>query len=912
MLTASSSQNKGQFYAVLTGKPVELRTGVRMEPDRPDPDALLAIHSPAEPDRGILKVFLGYAAGVGKTFAMLQAASSAISQGRDVVVGWFEPHRRPETTLQLAGIHGVPPMTVTHGTLQLREMNLDACLSRRPEVVLVDELAHTNAPGVRHEKRWQDVEELRDAGIEVWTTLNIQHLDSMNDIVARITGVLVQETVPDRIFDSAQEVEIVDVDPEDLIDRLRQGKIYGPDQASRALGGFFKKDNLLVLRELTLRRAADRVGREVDSARTRGQIQAIWPVRERLMVSVGPSPLSADLLRHAARLAQSLGAQLLAVYIETPTLRVMAQSARNQLEKNLAVAEALGAETVVLRGEEVARDLVAYARRRNVTKLVLGKANDRPWYLFWRRTIGDDLLRLSSDIDVYVLSGRKNPEPKIKVKTPRTCDLPWREFGWSTLIQAGFTGLGVVFESWGMVDANLILTLLLSVVVSAGLFGLAASVFSSVLAVLAFNFFFTEPRYSFSVNDPQYYLVFLFLLVVGTVIGTLAQRLRQGVLASREREQRMESLNRMHRELAGLVDAASACSVASGLAGEILGHSSQVLQPDAQGNWPTEQGYSPQDKALFSWVLAHGQKAGRGTSTLRDQRLSVWPLIGARKVLGVLVVERDQAVPERPGQEELIESLAASLASTLERVELIDESRTQALTVETERTRNALLHSLSHDLRTPLTIIAGSLETLQNLASDRLKASEGELLFSAVRETQWLGKQVENLLHLSRLTEVGVPWALQWVPADDPVLSAVERTRSLHPDWKIDQRIPDQLPLLRLEPGLIEQALFNFLENARDYAHGNGVELEVILLGKEIEYRVLDRGPGVSDQEKASIFEKFARGEVGRTSVSRGTGLGLSIVREVARIHGGMAGVEDRPGGGASFFLRIPLSEEQP
>jgi len=881
-----------------------------MEPDRPDPDALLAALEPGQP-RGLLKVFLGYAAGVGKTFAMLQAATSAVNQGRDVVTGWVEPHNRPETTLQLAGLEGVPPRAVTHGTLHLWELDLDACLARKPQVVLVDELAHTNAPGSRHAKRWQDVEELRDAGIEVWTTLNIQHLDSMNDVVARITGVLVQETVPDRVFDAAQEVEVVDVDPEDLVDRLQQGKIYGPDQAHRALGGFFKKDNLLVLRELTLRRAADRVGREVDSARTQGHVQKIWPVRERLMVSVGPSPLSEDLLRHAARMARSLGAQLLAVVIETPALRVLPPAAQAQLAKNLAVAESLGAETVVLQGEEVARDLVAYARHRNVTKLVLGKNRGGFRFPFLRRTIGDELLRLSGDIDVYVLSGRNPPQPKVG-SPGDTPALPWGEFGWSLLVMAFFTGLGAVFQAWGMVDANLILTLLLGVVVSAGLFGGAASVFSSGAAVLAFNFFFTEPRYSLSVANPQYYLVFLFLLVVGLVIGTLTQRLRRGVATSREREQRMESLNRMHRELAGLMDAQGIRATASGLVGEILGRQARVLQPDSGGNWP-EEGYGPQENALFSWVLAHGQKAGRGTSTLREQRLSVWPLSGPRKVLGVLVVE--PAAPgsrQAPGQDELIESLAASLASSLERVDLMAESKAQSLAVETERTRNALLHSLSHDLRTPLTIIAGSIETLEGSAAPRLTASESALLATVGRETRWLGRQVENLLHLSRLTEVGVPWTLEWVPAEDPALSAVGRMRSLHPEWSLGLTIPEALPLLKIEPRLVEQALVNYLENARDYAAGAGVEVEVASKDTLVEYRVLDRGPGVAEGERGTIFGKFTRGEAAKTSTNRGTGLGLAIVREVARVNGGTAGVESRPGGGAVFFLRIPVPEDQP
>ncbi|HTH14990.1 MAG TPA: DUF4118 domain-containing protein, partial [Spirochaetia bacterium] len=449
-------------------------------------------------------------------------------------------------------------------------------------------------------------------------------------------------------------------------------------------------------------------------------------------------------------------------------------------------------------------------------------------------------------------------------------------------------------------------------VVSAGLFGLGASIFTSVLAVLAFNFFFTEPRYSLAVYDPQYYLVFLFLLVVGTVIGTLTQRLRQGVLASREREQRMEALNRMHRELAGLVDTAEIVVVASGLVGEILGRRVQVLQPGPDGSWPAE-GFLPQDHALFSWVYSHAQKAGRGTATLRDQRLSVWPLSGTARVLGVLAVEPPPpGTREPPGQDELIESLGASLASALERANLIAESRAQALAVETERTRNSLLHSISHDLRTPLTIIAGSLETLESSAADRLRQPEAEFLATAGKETRWLARQVENLLRLSRLTEVGVPWSLQWVPAEDPADSAVARVTSLHPELAVALRVAEGLPLVRMEPTLVEQALVNYLENARDYAQGRGIEVEVNLREGGVEYLVLDRGPGVPDREKEGVFVKFSRGEASRTSVNRGTGLGLAIVREVARIHGGVAGVGDRPGGGACFFLRFPVGGSPP
>ncbi len=866
------------------------------EPDRPDPDALLA----EQPNgRGLLKVFLGYAAGVGKSFAMLQAANAALLQGRRVLVGWIEPHDRPDTLLLLSGMENVPPREFP-GPPPLRELDLEACLTRHPEVLLVDELAHTNAPGSRHDKRWQDVEELLAAGIEVWTTMNIQHLESMNDVVARITGVAVRETVPDRILDAAQEVEVVDIDPEDLIDRLEQGKIYQPEQARRALQSFFKKDNLLVLRELTLRRAAERAGKEVDSARTRGRVETIWPVRERLMVSVGPSPLSEDLLRHAARLARRLDADLLAVSIETPAQRVLSPAAHAQLQKNLAVAGALGAETVILQGEEVARDLVAYARKRNVTKLVLGK--NRGPRLRFRPTIGDELLKISGDIDVYVLSGRDAPAAKTS-RTPGK--IRWANVFWSTLVTAAFTALATLLGAWGLAEANIVLVLMLPVVVAAALFGLAESVYASVLAVLAFNYFFTKPRFSLAVDDPQYYLVFFFLLVVGTVIGTLAQRLKRGILAGREREQRLEAISRLNRELATRVDRGGVQSVAESLVGEILGRRVRLLVSE-NGQWPDE-GLEPGDRALLSWVGEHGQKAGRGTATLRDHRLTVWPLNGTRGVLGVLVLEPEEDLSRRP-DDELTESLAAALTSAMERVGLVVSLREQALTVETERTRNTLLQSLSHDLRTPLAAIAGSAETLAASASPRLSDTERTLLSTIGDESRWLGRQVDNLLQFSRLTAHGVPPKLTWVPGEEPAFSAVERFRATHPGVEIVFS-PGDVPLIRGEPALIETALTNYLENALEHA-GRDLSLTVASEEAQLVYTVADRGPGVNDSDKKNIFSPFQRGR--GTAGSRHVGLGLAIVQAVADVHGGSCGVRDRTGGGAEFFLRLPLTEGEP
>ncbi|NNM67234.1 MAG: sensor histidine kinase KdpD, partial [Spirochaetales bacterium] len=785
--------------------------------DRPDPDVLLANQS--NHGRGRLKLFLGYIAGVGKTFSMLQAAQAAQSAGFDIIAGWIEPHARAETTALLEGLEILQPRKVAYRGIELADFDLDACLARSPKIVLLDELAHTNAPGLRHDKRWQDVEELLGQGIEVWTTLNVQHLDSMNDVVARVTGVFVRETVPDAIFDKADEVEVVDVAPEDLLERLRQGKIYPPEQAERALATFFQRRNLLALREITLRRAADRVARDVDSARSQANVKAIWPVRERLLVSVSPSPTSEDLLRAAARMAARWGADLLAVHIETPSRGILEARAKDQLHHNLAVAENLGAETVILQGEEVARDLVAYARTRNVTKIVLGKNRDPGWVRIFKRTIGDELLRISGDIDLYVITGRDNVTEQPARSRPTA--FSWRGFVGTTLLCAGFTALALFFKSLGMVEANVVLTLLLGVVVVAGFFGLLASVFASVLMVLAFNYFFTRPFYSLAVDDPQYYLVFLFLLIVGTVIGTLAERLKVQTKASRSREQRMEALYRLSRELSHSVDQNEVVSVAEGMLSHLFELRVRVLVPQ-NGLWEAEvEGvprlFSDKDIALFNWVLENSKKAGWSTTTLSQADKLVCPLEGTIGILGVLVLEKAQYTETLSADSMLLlEALTRTVSISLERVTLVHENQKNVLAVEAEKTRNSLLHGLSHDLRTPLTVMIGTVSTL--LGTPRLDEVEQTALETIGRESRWLGRQVDNLLDLTRLSDSVLQPHKEWLPAEDLAYSAKERLHELHPEAKVELRLPFALPLIFVDALLLQRALLNLLENAVAYA----------------------------------------------------------------------------------------------
>jgi len=577
----------------------------------------------------------------------------------------------------------------------------------------------------------------------------------------------------------------------------------------------------------------------------------------------------------------------------------MDSATQSRLAHNLGVAEALGAETVILQGEDVARDLVAFARKRNVTKLVIGKNRDTGWKRYLRRTIGDELLRLSGDIDVYVLTGRKNKESGAEVR-PTLWQVHWKNWIWATLLVAAFTGLALVFRKSGMAEANLVLTLLMSVVLSASLFGLSASIVSSVLSVLTFNFFFTKPRYSLAVEDPQYYLVFFFLLIVGLVIGALTHRLRTALETSRTREQRIETLNRMHRQLAELLSAQAVQACAESLVSEFLGTKVQILLRDGLGQWNATSSLQPGDVALFDWSWEHRERAGWGTGTLHSHRLSVWPLLGTQGMVGILALESHSHPTD------LVESLGALITSALERVGLIEQTRTRDRQVENERTRNAVLHSLSHDLRTPLAVMSGSLEALALSSETQWAPRDLGVVDLLKREADGLARQVENLLELSRLSDQDWSQSLVEVPVEEPVQGALDRFSVTHPQARVRQEIPPEVVTCAMEPRLVHQALINLLENAWEYAGPEDLVCSVVVGVSVIRYEVRDRGPGVSQGDRGKIFQKFVRGSSVTESTHRGTGLGLAIVSEVARVHHGTAGVEDRPGGGSVFFLEFP------
>jgi two-component system sensor histidine kinase KdpD len=638
---------------------------------RPDPDALLALAREEEEraHRGPLKIFFGATAGVGKTFAMLEGAQELRRRGVDAVVGWVETHGRRETEALLAGLEVLPPRMVQHRGIALREMDLDAALARRPAVLLVDELAHTNAPGSRHAKRWQDVEELLAAGIQVWTTVNVQHLESLNDLVGKITGVAVRETVPDSFFDRADQVELVDLPAEELIERLEEGKVYVPEQARRAVETFFRPGNLIALRELALRKTAERVDAQMQRYRALHGIAETWPVAERILVAVSAGPSAPRLVRAARRLAELLRAEWLVVTVETPAEAHLPEEERNRLWQTLRLAESLGAETAVLSGERPAEEILDYARRRNVSKIVVGKPLHARWKDLVFGSVRDELVRGSGEVDVYVLSG--DPDEAVPPVPRRKRESPARAYLGAAGIIALCTGVSALMAPH-FAQANLVMIYLLGVVAAARL-GRGPSALASVLSVAAFDFFFVRPMYTFAVTDTEYLVTFSVMLITGLVISNLNVRLRRQAAAAREREARTAALYAMGRDLADAHDDAAILEAVTRHVSAVFLSQVLLLLPDGTGNVVERAGksgtylFDTRERAVAQWVFDHGQRAGKTTGTLPAAQGLYLPLRTSRGVIGVLGLQStDPHLLLAPERLHLLEAFADQIALAVE------------------------------------------------------------------------------------------------------------------------------------------------------------------------------------------------------------------------------------------------------
>jgi two-component system, OmpR family, sensor histidine kinase KdpD len=903
---------------------------------RPDPDALLEKVQRAEAKRrrGRLKIFFGAAAGVGKTYSMLLAAREQRADGVDVVVGVVETHNRAETSALLEGLEILPPRTIEYRGARLREFDLDAALARRPAIIVVDELAHTNVEGSRHPKRWNDVEELLDAGVHVYTALNVQHLESLNDVVGGITGVRVQETVPDTVFDHADEVELVDLPPDELIERLHEGKVYVPAQAKAAIENFFRKGNLIALRELSLRRTAERVDAQMRSYRDEYAIREVWPAGERILVCIGSGALAGRLIRAGARLATELHAGWIVAYIETPALQRLPAAERDLVLGDLRFAEQLGARTVTLSAERMSEAILDYAHRQNVTKIVLGKPSRAGWRRWLLGSVVDTVVREAQDIDVYLLAGTEKAarrdglsaddallrRSRAYLGLPEAAPTPkrrWPRYAVAVAAPAACTAIGFL-ESGTIELINLVMIYLLGVMLVASRFGRGPSMIASALSVAAFDFFFVPPQYTFAVSDVRYATTFAVMLAIGLVISSLASGLRTQARVAGYREKRAASLYELSRQLAKARSIEEAVRAAVRQIGVEFDSQSVILLPDASGRiaHPGGEGQETSlhgaDLAVAQWVYDHAQMAGRGTNTLAGSDAIYMPIGGAGGTLGVLAILpvnlRRVYLPE---QQRLLETFLSQTALALERVRLADQARAAQVKVETESLRNSLLSAISHDLRTPLSSIVGASSSLVEDAGRLDPRAQRELAQTIYDEAQRMATLANNILDMARLDTGAIQLNRDWVPVEEIVGGVLTRLQRRVEGRPVDVRLPRDLPMVKVDAVMIEQVLANLLENAVKYTPaGSVLEIEATAAPGEVVVSVADRGPGIPQGLEERLFDKFYRAVPERAQ--SGVGLGLTICRAIVEAHRGRIWAENRPGGGAAFRFALPLDETPP
>ncbi len=875
----------------------------------PSPEALLKLAQAEEAsnEKGMLRIFLGYAAGVGKTYAMLEAAQRRKHEGREVVAAYVETHGRSETDALLEGLETISKARIEYMGVLLPEMDIDAALARHPEIAVVDELAHTNAPGSRHEKRWQDVDELLAAGIDVYTTVNIQHLESLNDIVAQITGVRVRETVPDRLLDHAVEIRLVDIPPEDLLQRLREGKVYIPEQAALAAQEFFKPGNLMALREISLRRAAARVDDQMRAYMESRSIHGPWPTAERLLVCVSGSPFSERLIRTTRRLADHLKAPWYAVYIETPGSDKHVRQNRERVWRELRLAESLGAQAATVTAATVADAVVDYAARHNVTKIVVGKPSKPRWREFLRPPLVDQIIRCSRTIDVYVVSitpAEKTAETGIaKKRTPVSGYLKSL-----ALVVAASLVCQLVRVFLG--PTNLVMIYLLAVVLAAVRLGLRPAILTAFLSVLTFDFFFVPPRFTFGVADTEYLITFFGLFAVGVVISTLVAKASERAETIREREVQTASLYHLSRDLSAAADIQSILSAVIKNIGESLSARLAIFLPEGEKleQKASSQGMSLDIKelAVADWVFRNRQAAGPGTETLTSAGLLYLPLQTPASVLGVLGVKlEDNADYSSPQSRRLLEAFAGQASLAIERVQLVKQAEQAQILQAREGLERALLNSVSHDLRTPLVSITGALGTLRDVGHKLNDESRKALLDTAWEDAGRLNRFVGNLLDMTRIEAGAIKLKEEPYDVQDLIGCALAALEPRLGARAVDVHLESGLPLVRMDMALMAQVLVNLLDNALKYSPPEGsIEIGARIDAFLLELEVSDRGPGVPDSDLKRIFDKFYRIPV--PEGPSGTGLGLSICKGIVEAHGGSIRAENRAEGGLRVVVALP------
>jgi two-component system sensor histidine kinase KdpD len=880
---------------------------------RPDPDVLLKQVQSEGLSRGKLKIFLGYVAGVGKTYAMLEAAHQRKAQGMDVVVGYIETHKRVETEELVAGLEVLPRKLIEYHNVTLPELDVDAVLKRRPQLVLVDEFAHTNASGSRHPKRYLDVEEILDAGIDVYTTLNIQHLESLNDVVAQVTGIIMRETIPDRVIDEASEIEVIDLPPDELLIRMAEGKVYVPEQASRAIQKFFRKGNLTALREMSLRRAAERVDNQMRSYMQTRAIPGPWAATERLLVCISPSPLAEKLVRNTRRLADEINAEWFAVYVEIASKPENNPANRERIGRTLQLAEELGAKSLTLAGPSIHEAVLDFARKNNITKVVVGKPIKPRWQELWNGSIVDQLVYHSGDIDIYVINAEFEPKKNI---VPENWQ-PHRPLGRYLLsfgLVAISTLLGVSVRG-NLEPTNLVMLYLASVVISAVFLGRGPSLLAAIVGVLAFDFFLIPPYLTFAVSDTQYLITFAVLFIISLVVSSLTARVREQVEAAIHREAQTSALYNLGRDLTSATDLDSLAQIIISHIGQVFGRKVAIFLPESGHirSFASSPNYQPDENelAVAAWSFEHDQPAGRGTDTLPAASIRCHPLRTSNGLVGVLGVRPKEAGSFlTPEQRQTLAAFANQAALAVERASLAAQAQQTELLQATEKLQTALLNSISHDLRTPLVAITGALTSLDEQAENLNDEYRRSLVSTAREEADRLNRLVGNLLSMTRIESGAIKLHREPGDIQDVIGTALEQLGKRVEEHEIKVKVPEDFPLVPIDFTLIVQVVVNLLENAVKYSPKHSmIEVAAALSEGDMRLEIADRGVGIPPEDLTRVFDKFYR--VQRPESVSGTGLGLSISKGIVEAHHGSIYARARNGGGTVVYVELPLDGTQ-
>ena len=896
-----------------------------MEQERPDPELLLrriAEEEHHQHKRGKLKIFFGYAAGVGKTYAMLEAAHAAKNEGKDVVVGYVEPHARPETEAQLVGLECLPPLQIRYQEIVLAEFDTDATIERKPELVLVDEMAHSNARGCRHEKRYQDIQELLRHGIDVYTTVNVQHVESLNDVVESITGIAVRERVPDSVFDSADQVELVDIEPQALLERLGKGKIYREAQAQKAMHNFFVKGNLEALREIALRRTADIVNKAVERHKTLRQKDATFFTSENILVCLSSSPSNPKVIRTAARMADALHGSLTALFVETPGTSRMSEQNRRRLNKNIKLAEQLGAKLVTVEGDDVPFQVAEFAKTGGIAKIVIGRSGTKGGWLLRKRDFIDKLTELAPNLDIYVIPNQLRHVRGLPEKTGERVTLSFVELGKCAVILTASTAIGLAFDYFGLSEVNVVMAYLLGVLIAALVTtGFVYGIIYSLCSVLVFNFFFTAPRLSFQVYDPGYPVTFAVMVLVTGIISTMTKRIKQQNLLSAQKAYRMSLLLEASQRLTAARDAQELLRETAGFLLRLLKRTI-VVYPSSRGTLQapvvvkhdadTEKASSPistDEKAVAAWVFKNGQEAGVGTCTLPGARCLYVPVQGQEGVLAVVAVAA-QKQPLDVFEKNLVLALLNECALALEKEQLQENKNAILLAAKQEALRANLLRGISHDLRTPLTSIAGNANLLLNSAAALPEAKKQGLYADIYDDAVWLSNLVENILAVSRLDDGSMGLRREPELITEIIHEALVHNKRRSREHIIHVAVEDPMLMAQVDAPLIVQVLINLMDNAIKHTPpGSHVTVEARRKGNMVEVRVCDNGEGIPEEALSKLFDMFFTVKGQNTDGRRGIGLGLSLCRSIVTAHGGAITVANNIPHGTVFSFTLPLAE---